>query len=151
MIEYRQTIRALVAGLVLGGLCVCLFGGLGCAVAAKSKVQSSTPVAAAAPASAKNPPIPQQLAVSNATARTTNRVDGDRAVSAPPKPKPWYFQWTGQTNGVVYVVGRKETLQTPWQVFARVTNRTEVIVTPGFYTVLQVEDLDNPNNVQIGK
>lgn len=94
---------------------------------------------------AQLPPLP------SATRRANNSVASSLAVAPPAPEKPWYFCWTGPTNGWVHVVGRKETLISPWQEFARVTNRTECPVTPGFYTVLRMEDTDLPGHVWVGR
>jgi len=95
---------------------------------------------------ASKPPLPMPSAARSVAA---NRVDSSLAIAPPAPAKHWIFKWDGPTNGWVHVVGRKDTLLSPWQEFARVTNRTECPVTPGFYTILRMEDTDLPGHVWV--
>lgn len=119
-------------------IAVCGFVFVGCAAKPAARLNRTLP------------PLPSPVtAVSAHQAIKSNRIDSSLIVAPPAPAKPWYFKWTGPTNGWVHVVGRKETLLTPWQEFARVTNRTECPVTPGFYTILRMEDTDLPGHVWV--
>jgi len=121
-------------------IAVCGFVFVGCAAKPAARLNRTLP------------PLPSPVtAVSAHQAIKSNRIDSSLIVAPPAPAKPWYFKWTGPTNGWVHVVGRKETLLTPWQEYARVTNRTECVVTPGFYTVLRMEDTDLPGHVWVGR
>lgn len=95
------------------------------------------------------PPLPPIVESAMAKASAT------RAAIAPAPQKITTITWSGGGKGWIATVSFKRTLEEPWRVAGYATNQnwySEPAIEPhGFYAVTKLVDVENPNNVWIGK